>query len=49
MNQILDVFSKVKFVHMIRDGVDVVHSWKKIGYYGTNITKPAQKWLSAIN
>ena len=49
MDSILQVFPNAKFIHMIRDGVDVVYSYKRTGFYGDDISIPAQKWQSAIN
>src|SRR5699024_7408546 len=49
MDKILKVFPKAQFVHMLRDGIDVINSWqKKRGNYN-DISAPADRWLSAIN
>lgn len=42
------IFPDAKFIHMLRDGVDVALSWKKHGYYGNDIVKPAKRWVEAI-
>lgn len=46
MELILQVFPKAKFVHMLRDGVDVVNSYKNRDKNG--VLGPAQRWVSAI-
>lgn len=48
MNPILEVFPDARFIHMIRDGVDVVHSWSKLEKYKGNVTDPARRWTDAI-
>lgn len=48
MESILEVFPKAQFVHLFRDGVDVIHSWKNREIYRNNVTKPAHRWKSAV-
>jgi hypothetical protein len=46
LQPILQVFPNAKFIHLVRDGVDVVNSYKNRD--GNGILKPAIRWLSAI-
>jgi len=48
MEQILDVFPKARFIHLLRDGVDVVHSWSGIEKYAGEVVAPAHRWRSAV-
>ena len=48
MELILQVFPKAKFIHMVRDGVDVVYSWSKHPLYENDLIQPAKRWCSAI-
>lgn len=48
MDAILEVFPDARFIHMIRDGIDVVHSWSKLGKYKGDVTGPAKRWKDAI-
>jgi len=45
---LIDIFPDAKFIHLLRDGVDVVHSWKKQGHYGDDVIKPAQRWYKSV-
>jgi hypothetical protein len=47
MQVILSVFPKAKFIHMLRDGTDVVHSWLKMDRYST-VREPALRWKTAV-
>ncbi len=47
MQAIADVFPRAKFVHLLRDGADVVPSFIKMGRYD-NIEEPALRWKSAV-
>jgi hypothetical protein len=46
MDQLLHIFPGAKFVHIIRDGVDVAHSYERRDQKG--LVKPAQRWKSAV-
>jgi len=49
IKKIYTSFNDVKFVNIIRDGVDVVHSFLEMGRYGNNVLKPADRWVNAID
>ncbi len=48
MNEIMDVFPKARFVHLLRDGVDVVHSWSGVEKYAGEVIAPARRWKTAV-
>ena len=48
MNGILDVFPEARFIHLLRDGVDVVHSWSGVEKYTGEVVRPARRWVHAI-
>lgn len=45
---IFNVFPKAQFIHIIRDGCDVVPSYVRAGIY-KNIDNAAKRWLNSIN
>lgn len=47
MNAIRDVYPNVKFIHLIRDGVDVVNSYLK-SRDGYSIEQAAQRWNGSV-
>jgi len=47
LNWIGDVFPQSKFIHIIRDGRDVVSSYLKMGRYNT-ILEAANRWTNSI-
>jgi len=47
MSAIREVYPNVKFIHLIRDGVDVVNSWLK-ARKEYSIEQAAKRWTSAI-
>jgi len=48
MEAILAVFPEAKFIHLIRDGADVVHSWSKLGRYEDDLRGAVERWEEAI-
>ena len=48
LEAILGVFPEARFLHLIRDGADVVHSWTKLGRYDGDPLGAAKRWRSAI-
>lgn len=48
MEAILKVFPQAQFVHMLRDGVDVIHSWLEHGLYKEDIKNAAHRWKQAV-
>jgi len=48
MELILQVFPDAKFIHMVRDGVDVIYSWSNHQLYKNDIIGPAKRWKRAI-
>jgi hypothetical protein len=48
MNEILDVFPKARFIHLLRDGVDVVHSCSAVEKYTVEAINPARRWKTAV-
>jgi hypothetical protein len=48
MDGIRGVFPNACFIHMLRDGVDVVHSWLKHGYYGQDLIAPSERWQKSV-
>jgi len=48
MDRLLGIFPDAKFVHLIRDGIDVVHSWSRIEKYKGEVSRPARRWKSAV-
>jgi hypothetical protein len=49
MRQIISVFNDAKFINMIRDGVDVAHSWSKLDKYAGDVVRPGRRWKNAVN
>lgn len=47
LDDIYAVFPKAKFIHLLRDGVDVVHSYITTGLI-TNIESAAGRWCDAV-
>jgi hypothetical protein len=47
MPAIRETFPRGKFVHLLRDGTDVVSSWLNVGLY-SDIREPALRWKSAV-
>lgn len=47
LDQILTVFPDSRFVHMLRDGVDVAHSFVEAGLY-SDIVTAAKQWQSSV-
>lgn len=47
LDRIYSVFPKAQFIHIIRDGCDVVASYLQAGIY-VNIVKAAERWVSSI-
>lgn len=47
LDRIYSVFPEAQFIHIIRDGCDVVASYRKARIY-TNILEAANRWVSAI-
>jgi hypothetical protein len=45
---ISEVFPKAKFVHLLRDGVDVVASWINYSPYTDDLDGAAQKWKWSV-
>jgi len=48
MESMLGVFIDCRFIHLIRDGLDVVYSYKTRFDYSGNISEPALRWRSAV-
>jgi len=48
MEELLAVFPSARFIHLLRDGVDVVHSGSKIEKYQGEVVRPAKRWVSAV-
>jgi hypothetical protein len=48
MESILWAFPDAKFISMVRDGVDVVHSWLKRPDY-EDLAGPARRWRRAVS
>jgi hypothetical protein len=48
MEKILKVFTDGRFVHLVRDGVDVSHSWFKSRPDYSDVLQPAQRWKNAV-
>jgi len=48
MEGILDIFPQAKFIHLLRDGVDVVHSWAGLEKYAGEFVAAARRWKSAV-
>ena len=48
MERILSVFPKARFIHLLRDGVDVVYSWSRLEKYAGKVAAPARRWKSAV-
>lgn len=48
MDAIVDVFPAAKFIHLVRDGVDVTHSWTKLPKYRNDVKRAAQRWADAV-
>lgn len=46
MDAIMKVFPQVRFVHLVRDGVDVVYSWSKLNR--GDIKRAARRWKNAV-
>jgi len=47
LNDIYAVFPKARFIHLLRDGVDVVHSYVSTGLI-PNIEHAAERWRDAV-
>ncbi len=48
MEAILQTFPDSRFINLIRDGVDVVHSWSRHEKYDGNVVRPARRWKEAV-
>lgn len=48
MDAILKAFPDAKFVNLVRDGVDVIHSWLKRPDYFGDMIRPARRWQGAV-
>jgi len=48
MGTILDAFPDVRFINLVRDGVDVVHSWSRHEQYDGDVVEPARRWKDAV-
>ena len=48
MKSIMGVFPEAQFVHMLRDGVEVTHSWSQHGLHKREVEKAAYRWKKAI-
>jgi hypothetical protein len=48
MRVIMEVFPRAKFIHLIRDGVDVAHSWSKLDQYHDDVITPARRWRDSV-
>jgi len=49
MDEILSVFPRAKFIHLLRDGVDVTHSMSKMQQYSGDVSRPARRWKNAVS
>jgi hypothetical protein len=47
MDDIVDVFPRARFIHLLRDGVDVVHSLSGMEQYAGEMVAPAHRWKRA--
>ena len=48
MNEIADVFPKARFVHLLRDGMDVVHSYCNMEKHTDEVLAPARRWQRTV-
>ena len=48
MDAIMKVFPQARFVHPVRDGVDVAHSWSELSKYRGEIERAARRWKDAV-
>jgi hypothetical protein len=48
MGNIINVFPDARFVNLIRDGVDVVHSWSRHKQYNGDVVEPAYRWKKSV-
>jgi protein-tyrosine sulfotransferase len=48
LNKIFSVFPEGQFIHILRDGVDVVYSYIQIGRY-QDIASAAQRWMESVS
>ncbi|WP_251963092.1 sulfotransferase family protein [Salinibacter ruber] len=48
LNEISALFPDAKFINLVRDGVDVVHSWAQLPDYH-DLTSPSHRWKTAID
>lgn len=48
MEAILKSFPDARFINLVRDGVDVVHSWSQHEKYNGNVVRPAIRWKEAV-
>lgn len=48
MSEIIDVFPKGRFIHMLRDGVDVTYSWSRVEKYAGEVVAPSRRWKKAV-
>jgi hypothetical protein len=48
METILRCFPDAKFINLVRDGVDVIHSWSRHEQYSGDIVRPAHRWKDAV-
>lgn len=48
MDEIIEVFPEARFIHLLRDGVDVAHSWSGVEKYAGEVLAPARRWKRAV-
>lgn len=48
MSAILSVFADSRFIHLVRDGLDVVYSYMTRFDYSGDISEPSRRWKSAV-
>jgi protein-tyrosine sulfotransferase len=48
LEKILSVFPDAQFIHVVRDGVDVVSSYLEANFQTADIDRGAKRWLSSI-
>ena len=48
MNELSRVYPRARFIHLLRDGVDVVHSWSKRRKHFGDMKGGARRWKNAL-
>jgi hypothetical protein len=48
MDSIIDIFPRARFVHLLRDGVDVAYSWSRVEKYAGEIVEPSRRWVRSV-